>query len=61
VIYVRALIAAVMVVLGATVLVEMLRYPIAQTFTGVVLGLAMMALGLLRLSLVVRTYRKGRQ
>jgi hypothetical protein len=61
VIYVRALISAVMVILGGIVLVEMLRYPIAQTYTGVVLGLAMMALGIFRLSLILRSYRKGPQ
>jgi hypothetical protein len=58
-IYVRGLIAAVMVLLGAIVLVEMLRYPIAQTFSGVILGLAMMGLGLFRLNSILRNSRGG--
>jgi hypothetical protein len=58
-IYVRGLIAAVMVLLGAIVLVEMLRYPIAQTFSGVILGLAMMGLGLFRLNSILRNGRGG--
>ncbi len=46
---VRALIAIAMIVVGATIIVRMLPYPIAQTFTGLVLGIAMIALGLFRL------------
>ena len=37
-----------MIVVGAFVVVQMLRYPLAQSFTGVVLGGAMVLLGFLR-------------
>jgi hypothetical protein len=57
-IVIRAILAVIMTILGAVVLVEMLRYPIAQTYTGVILGLAMMALGLFRLNLIRRMLRK---
>jgi hypothetical protein len=46
---IRALIAVAMIVVGATIIVRMMPYPIAQTYTGLVLGIAMIALGLFRL------------
>jgi hypothetical protein len=54
----RALLAVAMTAVGAFIVVEMLRYPIAQTYTGVILGLAMMGLGLYRLTLIRRTLGK---
>jgi hypothetical protein len=46
---VRAILAAGFVVVGAIIVAEMLRYPIAYTFSGIILGLAMIALGIVRL------------
>jgi len=54
---VRALIAIAMIVVGATIIVRMLPYPIAQTFTGLVLGIAMIALGLFRLRQIAAVRR----
>jgi len=48
-IVVRALLAIAMMVVGGTIFVRMLPYGIAQTFTGLVLGLAMIGLGAYRL------------
>ena len=53
-IVVRGILAAAMVVVGATVVVKMLPYGIGQTFTGIVLGLAMMGLGAFRLHQIIR-------
>ena len=55
--YVRAALSVFMIVVGAVVLIQMLRYPIAQTFTGVVLGGAMILLGVLRLRQVREALR----
>ena len=44
----RGALSLVMIAVGAYVVIEMLRYPIAQSFTGVVLGGAMVLLGILR-------------
>ncbi len=55
--YVRAALSVLMIVVGAVVLIQMLRYPIAQTFTGVVLGGAMILLGILRLRQVREALR----
>jgi putative effector of murein hydrolase LrgA (UPF0299 family) len=46
---VRAILACAMIVVGIGVIVRLLPYPIAQTYTGMVLGLALIALGLFRL------------
>ncbi len=54
---IRALLAIAMMVVGGTIVVRMLPYGIAQTFTGLVLGLAMIGLGAYRLHLM---YRYGR-
>lgn len=54
---VRAVIAIAMIVIGATIIVRMLPYPIAQTFTGLVLGIAMIALGLFRLRQIAAVRR----
>lgn len=57
---VRAFIAVALVIVGACILVQMLRYGIAQTFTGVILGIAMIALGLFRLKQIVAIGRTPR-
>lgn len=57
---VRALLAILMMVVGATIVVRMLPYGLAQTFTGLVLGLAMMGLGGFRLHQVYRYGRSAR-
>ena len=44
----RGVLSVMMVVLGAFIIIEMLRYPIAQSFTGIVLGGALVLLGILR-------------
>ena len=55
---VRAGLAILMVVVGAFVVVQMLRYPLAQSFTGIVLGGAMMFLGILRFRQVREAMRQ---
>jgi len=45
---VRGGLALLMILVGAFVVVQMLHYPLAQSFTGVVLGGAMVLLGFLR-------------
>ncbi len=44
----RGALSIFMIVVGAFVVVQMLRYPIAQSFTGIVLGAAMILLGVIR-------------
>ncbi|HET9029216.1 MAG TPA: hypothetical protein VFN49_03495 [Candidatus Aquilonibacter sp.] len=56
-IYARAILAVLMMVIGAFVVIQMLRYPIAQSFTGIVLGGAMVLLGGLRLRQVREALR----
>jgi len=56
-IVVRALLAIAMMVVGGLIVVRMLPYGIQQTFTGLVLGLAMLGLGAFRLHQI---YRYGR-
>jgi hypothetical protein len=46
---IRTALAAAMIVIGAIIIGEMARYPIAYTFTGIILGLALIALGIVRL------------
>jgi putative effector of murein hydrolase LrgA (UPF0299 family) len=41
--------AIAMIAVGGYILTRMAHYPIAASFTGIVLGLAMMALGVVRL------------
>ena len=55
---VRGGLAILMVVVGAFVVVQMLRYPLAQSFTGIVLGGAMMFLGILRFRQVREAMRQ---
>lgn len=49
----RAIIAVALIVLGAYIIVRMMPFPIAQSFTGIVLGIAMIALGVIRLRQVI--------
>ncbi|HTV91996.1 MAG TPA: hypothetical protein VMG98_04695 [Verrucomicrobiae bacterium] len=46
---VRTGLAIAMIAIGAYILTRMLHYPIAASFTGIILGLAMVALGIVRL------------
>jgi putative effector of murein hydrolase LrgA (UPF0299 family) len=45
----RTLLSVAMILVGGYITVEMLHYPIAASFTGIVLGVAMIALGIVRL------------
>lgn len=54
----RAILALVMILVGAYVVLQMLRYPLAQSFTGIVLGAAMVFLGVLRLRQVREVMHK---
>lgn len=46
---VRTVIALALIVIGAFILSEMLRYPLRYSFTGLVIGGAMILLGAVRL------------
>lgn len=54
----RGALSIFMVVVGAFVVIQMLRYPIAQSFTGVVLGGAMVLLGAIRFRQVREAMRQ---
>ena len=54
---VRTVLAIAMIAMGAFVIVRMLPYPLAQTFTGMVLGGAMIALGFFRLRQILALRR----
>ncbi len=47
--YYRAFISLGLIALGIYIIARMLHYPFAQSFTGIVLGGAMIALGFVRL------------
>ena len=47
--FVRALIAVGLIVVGAVIFGKMLYYPVRYSLTGLVLGAAMIALGVVRL------------
>jgi hypothetical protein len=49
----RAIIAIALVLLGAYIIVRMIPFPIAQSLTGFVLGIAMIALGVIRLRQII--------
>jgi uncharacterized membrane protein len=55
---VRGALSVLMVVIGAFIVIQMLRYPIAQSFTGVVLGGAMVLLGIIRFRQVRQAMRQ---
>jgi len=46
---IRTVLSLGMIVIGVIVVAQMARYPIAASFTGIILGLAMIALGTVRL------------
>lgn len=46
---IRTVLSLGMIVIGAIVVAQMAHYPIAASFTGIILGLAMIALGTIRL------------
>lgn len=46
----RAVIAVAMVLIGGSIVIKMLPYGLAQGFTGLILGAAMVGLGLYRLN-----------
>jgi xanthine/uracil/vitamin C permease (AzgA family) len=54
----RGVLSVFMIVVGAFVVIEMLRYPLAQSFTGVVLGGAMIILGAIRFRQVREAMRQ---
>lgn len=45
----RTVLSAAMIVIGAVIIVRMMPYPFSASFTGIVLGVAMIALGIVRL------------
>lgn len=51
----RVALSIAMVLVGGYIIVEMLHYPIAASFTGLVLGIAMIALGIVRLRAIYGT------
>lgn len=53
----RTVLSLAMIVVGGYITVEMLRYPISASFTGIVLGVAMIALGVVRLRAIHGTRR----
>ena len=54
----RGALSVFMIVVGAFVVIQMLRYPIAQSFTGIVLGGAMVLLGVIRFRQVREAMRR---
>ncbi len=54
----RGALSVFTIVVGAFVVFQMLRYPIAQSFTGIVLGAAMILLGVIRLRQVREAMRR---
>lgn len=46
---VRSVLAVLLIIAGVTIVARMAHYPIAQSVTGIILGLAMIALGAVRL------------
>lgn len=53
----RTVLSIAMIVVGAIIIVRMIPYPIGASFTGLILGLAMIALGILRLRTLFGTRR----
>jgi len=53
----RATLAAAMIVAGAVIVVRMLPYPFTASFTGIILGGAMIALGVVRLRAILGARR----
>jgi hypothetical protein len=55
----RTLIAVALIALGAVILSEMLHYPLRYSLTGIVVGGAMIALGIMRLRLLYTRPRRS--
>jgi putative effector of murein hydrolase LrgA (UPF0299 family) len=53
----RTVLSIAMIVVGAIIITRMIPYPISASFTGLILGLAMIALGILRLRTLFGTRR----
>jgi hypothetical protein len=53
----RTVLSIAMIVVGAIIIIRMIPYPISASFTGLILGLAMIALGILRLRTLFGTRR----
>jgi hypothetical protein len=53
----RAIIAIALILLGAYIIVRMVPFPIAQSLTGIILGIAMIALGVIRLRQIMAVRR----
>jgi putative effector of murein hydrolase LrgA (UPF0299 family) len=53
----RTALSIAMIIVGAIIVVRMVPYPISASFTGIVLGLAMIALGVVRLRSLFGTRR----
>ncbi len=54
---VRTVLSVAMIGIGAIIIVRMVPYPINASFTGIVLGIAMIALGVIRLRTLFGTRR----
>ncbi len=54
---VRTVLSVAMIGVGAFIIVRMVPYPISASFTGIVLGIAMVALGVIRLRTLFGTRR----
>ncbi len=53
----RTLLSLAMILVGGYITIEMLHYPISASFTGIVLGIAMIALGIVRLRTIYGSRR----
>ena len=54
----RTIIAALLIVIGASIIVQMLHESIRYTLTGIVLGAAMIALGVVRLRSIYQPVKR---
>jgi putative effector of murein hydrolase LrgA (UPF0299 family) len=55
----RTVIAAGMIVLGSYIIAQMVHYPLRSSLTGIVLGGAMIALGVVRLRMLYGRTRRA--
>ncbi len=53
----RTVLSIAMIVVGAIIIVRMIPFPISASFTGLILGFAMIALGIVRLRTLFGTHR----
>ena len=56
---IRTALAIAMIAVGGYILLRMFHYAIAASFTGIILGLAMMALGVVRLRAIYGGSRRS--